>query len=108
MPHIETPITPSTNIRDLVAALPIAPEVLAQFGLGCSGCGVSTNETIEQGAQAHGLRAEPIVAALVQARLSGFVPLISNEDRTPVRRAPGAFTGRARENVEIVQSVLPM
>ncbi|MGA7570670.1 MAG: P-loop NTPase [Candidatus Aquilonibacter sp.] len=96
MPHIEIEIAPQTNIKELVTALPIAADVLTQFGLGCSGCGVSKYETIEQGAKAHGLRVEPIVAALGQARLSGFVPLISNEDRTPARRAPGAFSGRAK------------
>jgi hybrid cluster-associated redox disulfide protein len=96
MPHLEIEITPQSNIQELVAALPIAADVLTQFGLGCSGCSVSKYETIEQGAKAHGLRTEPIVAALVQARLSGFVPLISNEDRLAVRRAPGAFSGRAK------------
>jgi hybrid cluster-associated redox disulfide protein len=96
MPHLEFQITPQTNIKELVAALPIAAEVLTQFGLGCSGCGVSKYETVEQGAKAHGLRTEPIVAALTQARLSGFVPIIASEDRQPVRRAPGAFTGRAK------------
>jgi Mrp family chromosome partitioning ATPase len=55
---------------------------------------VSKNESIAQGAQAHGLRVEPIVAALSQARLSGRVPTIMNEDKQPVRRAPGAFAGR--------------
>jgi len=96
MPHIEIEISPQSNISELVAALPIATDVLTQFGLGCSGCSVSTYETIDQGAKAHGLRPEPIVEALVQARLSGFVPLIRNEDRTPVRRAPGSFSGRAK------------
>jgi hybrid cluster-associated redox disulfide protein len=96
MPHIDVQITPQTNIRELVAALPVAAQVMEAFGLGCSGCSVSTSETIEQGAAAHGLRVEPIVAALTQARLSGFVPLISNEDRRPVRRAPGEFRGRAK------------
>src|SRR5579862_8259925 len=96
MPHNETTITAQSNISELVAALPIAAEVLTQFGLGCSGCGVSKYETIEQGAKAHGLRVEPILAALSQARLSGFVPLISNEDRQVVRRAPSQFGGRAR------------
>jgi Mrp family chromosome partitioning ATPase len=76
--------------------LPIAAEVLTRFGLHCAGCGVNKYETIGQGAAAHGLRIEPIVAALVQARLSGFVPNISAEDRTPQRRAPGTFSGKAR------------
>ncbi|MBV8246691.1 MAG: P-loop NTPase [Candidatus Eremiobacteraeota bacterium] len=89
-------ITPKTNIRELVGALPIAEDVLTQFGLHCAGCGVNKYETIEQGAAAHGLRVEPIVAALVQARLAGRVPTISNEDRKPLRKAPGPFDERAR------------
>ena len=89
-------ITPQTNIRELVAALPVAEAVLTEFGLHCAGCGVNKYETIGQGAVAHGLRVEPIVAALTQARLSGRVPTIMNEDRTPQRRAPGEFTRRAR------------
>ncbi len=89
-------IAPNTNIRELVAELPIAEEVLTVFGLHCAGCGVNKYETIEQGAKAHGLRVEPIVAALTQARLSGRVPTVMNEDRTPQRRAPGEFTRRAR------------
>jgi hybrid cluster-associated redox disulfide protein len=95
MPHVEIQITPQTNIRELVEQLPIAAHVMTAFGLGCSGCGVSSAETIAEGARAHGLRVEPIVAALMQARLSGFVPLISNEDRRPVRRMPSEFRGRA-------------
>jgi hybrid cluster-associated redox disulfide protein len=96
MPHVDLQITPQSNIKELVSALPIAAEVLTGFGLGCSGCGVSKYETIEQGAKAHGLRVEPIVAALTQARLSGFVPAVPAEDKTPARRAPGAFSGRAK------------
>ena len=96
MPHIEMEIGARTNIRELVAQLPIAAEVLERFGLQCAGCGVNKYETIEQGANAHGLRVEPILAALAQARLSGFVPNISAEDRTPARRAPGAFKGKAQ------------
>ncbi|MGC1382090.1 MAG: P-loop NTPase [Candidatus Baltobacteraceae bacterium] len=95
MPHIELEITPQTNIKELVAQLPIAADVMTSFGLGCSGCSVSKYETVEEGARAHGLRVEPIVTALKQARLSGFVPLITNEDRRPARRAPGAFSGHA-------------
>lgn len=96
MPHIEIEITPQTNISQLVEQLPIAADVLKQFNLSCSGCAVNKYETIEQGATAHGLRVEPIIAALAQARLSGFVPLIPNEDRTPARRAPGAFNRRGK------------
>jgi hybrid cluster-associated redox disulfide protein len=91
-----TIIGPQTNIKELVKELPIAAEVMKQFGLGCAGCGVSGYETIEQGARAHGLHVEPIVAALEQARSSGVVPQISAEDRRPQRRAPGQFSGRAK------------
>jgi hybrid cluster-associated redox disulfide protein len=94
MPVID--ISPQTNIRELVEALPIAADVLGQFGLACSGCGVNKYETIAAGASAHGLRPEPIVAALVQARLSGRVPTIMSDDRIPARRAPGAFTRRGK------------
>ncbi len=87
-------ISPVTNIRDLVASLPIAESVLAEFGLRCSGCSVNAYETIEAGAKAHGLRVEPIVAALAQARLSGRVPTIMNDDRRPHVAAPGAFARR--------------
>jgi hybrid cluster-associated redox disulfide protein len=95
MPTTEIEISPQTNIKELVARLPIAAEVMNAFGLGCSGCGVSKYETIEQGARAHGLRIEPIVAALDDARRSGTVPPIRKEDREPARRAPGSFSGRA-------------
>ncbi len=94
MPHIDITLTPQSNISEIVAALPIAEEVLTRFGLHCAGCGVNKYETIEQGAKAHGLRVEPIIAALTQARLSGFVPTISNDDRMPLRKAPGEFARR--------------
>ena len=87
---------PKTNIRELVQAFPIAEEVLTKFGLHCAGCGVNKYENIEAGAKAHGLRVEPILAALEEARRSGRVPTISDADRTPLRRAPGEFTHRAR------------
>lgn len=89
-----TVIAPSTNIRELIAELPIAEDVLTAFGLRCSGCSVNKYETLESGAKAHGLRLEPIVAALSQARLSGRVPTIMNDDRKPHVGAPGAFAKR--------------
>jgi hybrid cluster-associated redox disulfide protein len=89
-------IGPDTNIRELVAALPIAQDVLERFGLHCSGCGVNKYETLASGAKAHGLRVDPIVAALNQARLAGRVPTISNEDLVPQRRAPGALAKRGQ------------
>jgi hybrid cluster-associated redox disulfide protein len=87
-------ISPSTNIRELVKALPIAQGVLSAFGLQCSGCGVNEYETLEAGAKAHGLRVDPILAALTQAKLSGRIPTIMNEDKRPQVGAPGAFARR--------------
>ncbi len=89
-------IAPKTNIKELVAQLPLAAEVLRAFGLGCSSCGVSKYETVEQGARAHGLSVEPIVAALETARATGSVPHVSAEARRPAVRAPGAFAGRGK------------
>ena len=96
-------ITPKTNIRELVEDLPIAADVLSQFGLHCSGCGVNKYETIEAGVKAHGLRVEPIIAALQQARLAGRVPTINNDDKVPLRQAPGAF---ARPGA--IQHIIPI
>jgi len=48
-------------------ALQISPEVvkvLGQFNLGCVGCMGAMNETIEQGARAHGVDVEVILTAL--------------------------------------------
>ncbi|MBV9102785.1 MAG: P-loop NTPase [Candidatus Eremiobacteraeota bacterium] len=93
MPTLE--LRPSSNIRELVEALPVAREVLERFGLHCAGCGVNKYETLEQGAAAHGLRMEPILQALDEARRSGRVPRIADADRVPQRRAPGSFARRA-------------
>jgi hybrid cluster-associated redox disulfide protein len=90
-----TDFRPTTNISELVAAFPGAREVLEGFGLHCAGCGVNKYETLEQGANAHGLRIDAILRALDEARRSGRVPKIAEADRTPARRAPGSFSRRA-------------
>ena len=48
-------------------ALQMSPEVarvLGDFNLGCVGCMGAMNETLEQGARAHGLDVEDILTAL--------------------------------------------
>lgn len=48
-------------------ALQTSPEVagvLGKFNLGCVGCMGAMNETLEQGAKAHGLDVEEILTAL--------------------------------------------
>ena len=68
--------------------LPPAAAVLAEFGMRCDGCAVAPTESLAAGAIAHGLRVEPIVAALTQARSSfGRIPTIMNADREPNRSA---------------------
>jgi len=90
-------ITPETNINALVRDFPLAEAVLKEFGLACGGCGVNKTESIAEGARAHGLRTEPILAALTQARLSGRVPTIMNVDkqREAERRAPQPLQHKA-------------
>jgi hybrid cluster-associated redox disulfide protein len=95
MPPIDIEITPQTNIQELVARFPIAADVLNAFGLGCSGCGVSKYETIEQGARAHGFENAPIVAALHDAARTGTVPPVPESARRSARRAPGLIQGRS-------------
>jgi len=93
MPKVE--FGASSNIRELVDAMPVAREVLERFGLHCAGCGVNRYETLQQGASAHGLRLEPILSALETALRTGRAPQIHEADRTPQRKAPGAFARRA-------------
>ena len=79
------PLSSASNLAELVRDLPIARDVLAEFGMRCNGCAVAPHETLEAGAIAHGLRVEPVMAALSQARLSGRVPTIMNDDKVPDR-----------------------
>ncbi len=87
------PITPESRIDLLVASYPIAREVLTAFGLQCSGCSVSSSETLAQGVAAHGLSLPPVLRALESAVKTGRVPIIVESERTPVRRAPGQIAG---------------
>ena len=96
MPPIELEITPETNIKELVARLPIAAQVMNAFGLGCSGCSVSKYETIEQGAASARFAHRADRRGPQAAGRSGSVPSIAEDDRRPARRAPGAFAGYAK------------
>lgn len=86
-------ITVDTKIDELVAAHPIAREVLTAFGLQCGGCSVSKSETIAQGVAAHGLSPQVVITALESALRTGKMPIIVESDRTPVRKAPAASSG---------------
>lgn len=52
------------TFHQALQANPQVAKVLGQFNLGCVGCMGAMNETIEQGARAHGLDVEDILKAL--------------------------------------------
>ena len=93
MSSSSSPISGLSKIDEIVAAYPIARDVLTAFGLACGGCSVSKSETIEQGVTAHGLHLAPVLAALEQAVRTGALPDIAESDRTAQRHAPPAAAG---------------
>ncbi len=56
--------TKEMGIIDLVEAHPGAAGVLRQHGMGCLGCIAARFETIEQGAAAHGIDIDKLMADL--------------------------------------------
>lgn len=44
----------------VIAKFPQAAEIMLEYGLHCIGCHVAAEETIEQGAKAHGLTDEQV------------------------------------------------
>ncbi len=55
------------NIIQIIQDYPISREVFMQFGLGCIGCFAAHYETLEQGALAHGIDVDAMVAELNKA-----------------------------------------
>ncbi len=53
-------ISKDMTFGELVKKFPKAGPILAGYGLHCIGCHISTVETIEQGARAHGLGEDEI------------------------------------------------
>ncbi|WP_231479740.1 DUF1858 domain-containing protein [Streptobacillus canis] len=49
------------NIDEVVEKYPIVAHILMRYGLGCSGCVISTAETIGEGIELHGLDADIIL-----------------------------------------------
>lgn len=56
--------TKDMTIADAVNAHPEARMVFMKSGMGCCGCAIASNETIEEGAQAHGIDPDVLVAEL--------------------------------------------
>ncbi|MEG0797997.1 MAG: DUF1858 domain-containing protein [Acidaminococcaceae bacterium] len=57
-------ITKDTGIIDAVQAHPEIIDVFQDYGLGCVGCMAAHYETIGQGAGAHGLDVDALIADL--------------------------------------------
>ncbi len=59
-----TPITKDMTFHQVMRLSPAILQVLARFQLGCAGCMGAQHETIEKGAQAHGLDVDELLAEL--------------------------------------------
>lgn len=57
-------ITKDMSIMDVVQKHPETAEIFFKHGMGCLGCAASRFENIEQGAQAHGIDVEALMADL--------------------------------------------
>lgn len=57
-------ITKHTRISDVIKICPSAPEVFSRHGMGCFACMASSAETVEEGAQMHGVDVQVILADL--------------------------------------------
>ena len=59
-----TVITKDMTFHEVMQKSPEVVKVLGSFNLGCVGCMGAINETLEQGATAHGLDVEDLLTAL--------------------------------------------
>lgn len=57
-------VTKDMTFHQVLQMSPEVAKVLGSFNLGCVGCMGAMNETLEQGATAHGLDVEDILKAL--------------------------------------------
>lgn len=53
-------VTKETTISEILQADPAAAETLARHGFHCLGCPMSMSESLERGAEAHGLGPEQV------------------------------------------------
>ncbi len=63
-------ITKDNTIEDVVTKYPESVMVFMKHGLHCVGCHVSAFESIEEGAMAHGIDVDALVADLNKIALS--------------------------------------
>ncbi len=57
-------ITKEMGIMEVVQKYPQTIEIFQRFGMGCIGCAAAHFENIEQGALAHGMDVDALMAAL--------------------------------------------
>ena len=57
-------ITKDMKIAEVVEKYPNTVEIFFKFGLHCVGCHLAQTESIEEGAQAHGIDVKKLVKAL--------------------------------------------
>ena len=62
--QIKEKITANMTIGELIQKHPKAAEILFKEGLMCVMCGMAGNETIRQGAEAHGINVKKLVEKL--------------------------------------------
>jgi hybrid cluster-associated redox disulfide protein len=60
-------ITKDMRIQEVVEKYPQSVPVFFKHGLGCLGCAAAHFETIEQGATAHGIAVDALIADLNKA-----------------------------------------
>ena len=60
----EESIKKTDNIMEVINKHPETYHLFILYGIHCLGCAFSSFETVEQGAQAHGLNADELVKAL--------------------------------------------
>ncbi len=57
-------ITKEMSITEVVSKYPQTVPVFMEHGMGCLGCAAARFENIEQGARAHGIDIDSLIAAL--------------------------------------------
>ena len=60
----KTKITKNMNFSEIMEKNPEAAQILMRNGMHCIGCAMAMEETLEEGAWAHGLDADKIVEEL--------------------------------------------
>jgi hybrid cluster-associated redox disulfide protein len=60
-------ITKEMSITEIVQQYPQTVEVFMQHGMGCLGCAAARFETLAQGATAHGIDLDSLIADLNKA-----------------------------------------